>query len=494
VTHRAGIYCRISRDRIGAGLGIERQERDCRELAARLGWVTIDTYADNDLSAYSGKRRPHYERLLADIEAGYLTAVIAWHADRLHRSPVELERYIAVCDRVGVPTQTVRAGHLDLSTANGRMNARITGAVARHESEQKGERVRRQKQQAQAQGRWIGGRRPFGFAIDGVTLRPTVEQLQAMHDRAAALYGDTVPTVDQLGELADRLTAEANAIADASRRILAGESVRSVVSEWNRAGLTTATGAPWDGSKARQMLLRPRNAGLTGNRGRVVGPAVWDPIVDRDSWEALVALLGDPSRRTHRGTSLKLVGSFLYRCECGEPVRSGGQREDGKPRYACAVGHLRRLAEPVDDLVLKVVERLLVRDNVELIAPAADLAPLRDRLATLRVRSEEIAALFGDPDSGMTGTQFRVANERLQREIRTTEAELGRRSAGSALAGIADAPNPSLAFRSASIDRQRTVIDLLMTVTLTRIERGRRPGGSYFDPATVEIVPKKQGE
>ncbi|MEO7195457.1 MAG: recombinase family protein [Pseudonocardiaceae bacterium] len=487
MTYRAGIYCRISRDRIGAGLGIERQEQDCRELADRLGWVVVDTYADNDLSAYSGKRRPHYERLLGDIEAGYLTAVITWHADRLHRSPVELERYIAVCDGRSVPTQTVRAGHLDLSTANGRMNARITGAVARHESEQKGERVRRQKQQAQAQGRWIGGRRPFGFAPDGVTLRPTVEQLQAMCDRAAALYGDTVPTVDRLGQLADRVTAEADAIADATRRILAGESVRSVVSEWNRAGLTTATGTQWDGSKARQMLLRPRNAGLAGNRSRTIGPAVWDPIVDRDSWEALVALLGDPSRRTHWGTSLKLVGSFLYRCDCGERVRSGGQRGDGKARYACTANHMRRLAEPVDQLVFEVVERVLVRDNLELIAPAADLAPLRDRLTTLRARSDEIAAMFGDPDSDMTSTQFRVANERLQHEIRATEAELGRRSVGTTLTGIADASDPAFAFRSAGIDRQRAVIDTLMTVTLMRTKRGRRPGGHYFDPSSVKI-------
>jgi site-specific DNA recombinase len=235
------------------------------------------------------------------------------------------------------------------------------------------------------------------------------------------------------------------------------------------------------------MLLRPRNAGLAGNRSRTIGPAVWDPIVDRDSWEALVALLGDPSRRTHWGTSLKLVGSFLYRCDCGERVRSGGQRGDGKARYACTANHMRRLAEPVDHLVFEVVERVLVRDNLELIAPAADLAPLRDRLTTLRARSDEIAAMFGDPDSDMTSTQFRVANERLQHEIRATEAELGRRSVGTTLTGIADASDPAFAFRSAGIDRQRAVIDTLMTVTLMRTERGRRPGGHYFDPSSVQI-------
>ncbi|MER5688882.1 hypothetical protein [Streptomyces sp. NPDC002205] len=34
---RAAIYCRISQDRGGAGLGVARQEEDCRALCARLG-------------------------------------------------------------------------------------------------------------------------------------------------------------------------------------------------------------------------------------------------------------------------------------------------------------------------------------------------------------------------------------------------------------------------------------------------------------------------
>ena len=134
MTRRAAIYCRISRDKEGAGLGVDRQEQDCREVAARLAWEVVAVHADNDLSAYSGKPRPGYEALLADLRADVADAVICWHTDRLHRSPVELEEYIAVCDPRAVPTQTVRAGPLDLATPSGRMVARVLGAVARHES------------------------------------------------------------------------------------------------------------------------------------------------------------------------------------------------------------------------------------------------------------------------------------------------------------------------------------------------------------------------
>ena len=56
----AAIYARISRDRVGAGLGVDRQEEDCRALCERNDWPVVETFRDNDVSAYSGKPRPGY--------------------------------------------------------------------------------------------------------------------------------------------------------------------------------------------------------------------------------------------------------------------------------------------------------------------------------------------------------------------------------------------------------------------------------------------------
>src|SRR5690348_3663265 len=91
---RAAIYCRISQDREGAGLGVDRQRSDCEALARKLGWDVVVAYTDNDLSAYGGKRRPGYRQLLDDLDAGRVNAVLVWHTDRLHRSPRELEEYV----------------------------------------------------------------------------------------------------------------------------------------------------------------------------------------------------------------------------------------------------------------------------------------------------------------------------------------------------------------------------------------------------------------
>jgi site-specific DNA recombinase len=41
----------MSKDRAGAGLGVDRQRRDCVDLADRLGWHVVGHHSDNDLSA-----------------------------------------------------------------------------------------------------------------------------------------------------------------------------------------------------------------------------------------------------------------------------------------------------------------------------------------------------------------------------------------------------------------------------------------------------------
>jgi site-specific DNA recombinase len=73
---KAGIYARISSDREGDNLAVSRQLADCEQLAVRRGWKVVERYVDSDISAYSGKRRPEYQRLLDDVDAGAVEAVL----------------------------------------------------------------------------------------------------------------------------------------------------------------------------------------------------------------------------------------------------------------------------------------------------------------------------------------------------------------------------------------------------------------------------------
>src|SRR5438309_1452398 len=119
-TTTAGVYCRISDDRTGEGLGVARQAEDGRAYCAARGWAVADVYVDNDISAYSGARRPAYERLLLDLASGEVNAVVAWHPDRLHRSPRELEAFIELVESTRAKVGTVQAGEYDLSSPTGR--------------------------------------------------------------------------------------------------------------------------------------------------------------------------------------------------------------------------------------------------------------------------------------------------------------------------------------------------------------------------------------
>ncbi len=85
----------------GAGMGVERQLEGSQRLAADRGWSVAQEYVDNDLSAYRGKTRPRFEAMLADIEDGQLDAVVAYHQDRLTRTPAEFEKFLATCQAAG---------------------------------------------------------------------------------------------------------------------------------------------------------------------------------------------------------------------------------------------------------------------------------------------------------------------------------------------------------------------------------------------------------
>ena len=66
----AAIYVRLSRsrDQDKATESLEGQIGPCRDLAARKGWTVLEPpFVDDDLSAYSGRRRPEFDKLLSTL-------------------------------------------------------------------------------------------------------------------------------------------------------------------------------------------------------------------------------------------------------------------------------------------------------------------------------------------------------------------------------------------------------------------------------------------
>lgn len=459
-TRSAAIYTRISEDRNAICLGVERQEQECRELAERLGWTVVEVYSDPNISAFNGRKRPDYERMLTDIKHGRINAVIAWDPDRLHRRSRELERYIDICERHDVANQTVCAGMWDLTTPAGRMVARQLGAVAAYESEHKSDRIKAARIQHAKLGRHHGGIRCYGYAKDGLTV----------------------------------VAEEAAEIAAACEKVAGGVSLRAIVRDLNARGVPTTTGKTWTSQQLRQTLMSPRIAGHSTHKGIIVGTAAWPAIIGDDLWRNVEAILSNGSRRTNHGVTgaAKWLGSGLYVCTCGQHTMrasvTGGSR---RYTYRCAnshdhsVAHVTRDAHALDGYVEKlIVARLSRPGTVEKLAfrdDTTDVAALRAEQAKLGNRKDEAAAMFakGSIDAMQLETITRDLGDQAAR-IAATLAEAGWRSPLEPLVG----GDITAAWSKLSLAQKRAILAVVADVHVLPT----KPTTRGFDPDGVRIV------
>lgn len=303
---QAGVYVRISRDALDDHKGVARQEKDARKVITDEGMAVYTVYSDNDVSAYSGKTRPAYERMMADVRAGVIGAIVAQHPDRLHRSPRELEAFITAVEEAKCQVITAQAGNFDLSNSNGRLMARMAGVVARHESEHKSERILRKFQEKREKGEWSGGARPYGYEADGVTIR---------QDEAAI-------------------------IRELAARALAGENLNALTADLNRRGISTAKRGPWRRANLQHMLVggrisgRYQRAASKGVAGEIVGTAVWPGIISIEDSERVRALYSGPRPRG-RNAKYILTGGISKCGRCGRPLTASHRSDAIQTRLNC---------------------------------------------------------------------------------------------------------------------------------------------------------------
>jgi site-specific DNA recombinase len=340
--------------------------------------------------------------------------------------------------------------------------ARVMVAVGNKSSRDTSRRVAAARERDAAAGKYGGGRRPFGYQADGVTLR-------------------------------EPEAAEVRAWADA---LLSQGSLYEIAGSLRKRKVPTVTGAPWDIKTVRAILLRPRNAGYAIYRGAVAREQAWPAILDEATWRGVCALLADPARRTSPGNQPKWLGSQLYRCgACGDgtPVTIAcGQHGTSGPRYACRARHLSRSAIPTDELVAQtVIARLARPDAAGLLAPPApagtDTAALHRQASALRERKTELARLFAA--GAIDAAQLEAGSKQLGGELDAIGRELDAAASRDPLAGLAGQDDAAQVWAGLPLGRRRAIVRLLCEVTLLpgRSGGGRLPGGGYFNPDLVRI-------
>jgi DNA invertase Pin-like site-specific DNA recombinase len=471
----AVIYARISNDTEGRELGVQRQLADCRELAARLGLDVVTEYVENDTGAStrSKKPRPQYAAMVDRVRTGGATTVLAYSNSRLSRRPAEWVDLIQLAETTGVAIRTVASGTTDFTTADGRAVALTIAAWDAAEAERTSERTRRAfKANATAP----GGGTPHGPIAYGWSR------------------ADGVDTIDE---------AQAAVIREIADRLLKGETTRGIVRDLNARGIPAPRGGRWSTTIATKIVKRERNAARRVHQGVVVGPAKWKPILDDDTFDAVLALLNDPVRRVNKiGAAPRHLLSGLLTCgKCGDTrvwLAQGTGQSDG---YACKSCHgIRRAADPLDRYVSTAIcARLAEPDALDFLADdAGRLAEARAQLAGLEAQAAQISDAFVAQKVSIE--QMTRANATLLPAIAAARAavEVARPvpAAVRALAGHGTAEKTREAWDKLTLDAQRTAVEGLLTITLLPTTRRATKRYPLDEDAVVldwftGVVPKR---
>lgn len=416
-------YYRISEDRTGERLGVERQEPESVELCDRLGFTRGRAYVDNDKSATKiGVVRDEFEQLLRDLHANP-RPVIVWHTDRLIRTSKDLERVIDT----GVNVHAVHAGHFDLSTPAGRAVAKTLTAWAQYEGEQKALRQRTANLQRAQKGKSWWPRRPFGLEMDG-TLR---------QDEAAAL-------------------------AECYDMLLAGASIPTLARWLNDQGMMTNLDNPWTASSLRPILLNARNAGIRVYDGAEIGKAAWSAIVPEETYRQAVRLLSDPARQHGGGGARVYLMSGIAQCgKCGAGVRvtHRGGKDGGYATYACRGQHcMSHRVEWVDETVLEMI--LLALESPSL---ASVWAASGDEASEIRAdivkQREKMLEYEEDRDNDLMSRESFIRMMGKARERLTMlELALDQALGTSPVAALAQAKDPRAEWKGMGLHMQRAVV------------------------------------
>jgi site-specific DNA recombinase len=407
--------------------------------------------------------RPGFETMLGQIQGG--RNLVCEDLDRIARQPRDMIRLIESIEISGSSAVSL-SGSLTLTnggTHPERMQANMLVTMAEKSSADTSRRV------SWGRERWAGksyqgGRRPFGYRVD-----PNGTE----HQRNLI--------IDEI---------EAGVIRYAADQIVnKGISLKAVAREVRGQGIKTVTGNTFDAERLRETLIKPTIAGLQKYKTEL-HDAPWQPILDRETWETLVRILTDKSRRTNTSKANEptwLLSLFATCGECGSEVRCTGTARNRY--YVCKEDEThptRKRADAADEFISAlVIARLSQPDAVTLLKPPArkdiDTKALHAESRKLEDKRKRTLAMFTNDDLDESDVT------EILKGIKNRQARIDAQ-----LAASESAPDPLAEFRGnpaqavwdgLSVARRRAVVRLLLEVRFLPA-----PRRSPFDPDTLEVT------
>ncbi|QGP93435.1 hypothetical protein MGLY_28430 [Neomoorella glycerini] len=224
------------------------QQHLLRSYASERGWELVAEYLEPGVSAYklSSMDRDILQDALRDAETGKYDVLLVFKADRLSRNSFEYPMVLWRLHRAGVEVIAVADApggrKLNVDDQMEKLLRFIEGWQAETESKNTSIRVSQAMLELARQGKWTGGRPPYGFRLssskNGLPLEIEPQEVEVIKEMVR-LYLE-----EDMGS-------------------------KKIAEELNSRGLRTREGRPWRDSRVRDVLQNPIIAGLPAyNRTR----------------------------------------------------------------------------------------------------------------------------------------------------------------------------------------------------------------------------------
>lgn len=451
---RAGCYCRISSDPKDKREGVDRQREDTAVMCEINGWTPVGYYVDNDRSSSNGKdARPEWDRLMADMRAGAVDAVVVWNQDRGWRKMADLEQLRPAFASLGVKLATTNIGTIDFNNPDDIFRVQVSTALSEMEVAKMRVRQLRAARQRAERGlpKW---KRAFGYTDDRQPDPATAPLVKAAYEA-----------------------------------VVKGEKITHIAERWNAAGVVGLNGQPWTPSTLSLFLRSPRNCGLRAHNDQIVvvdGKPVkgaWPPLVSEKLWRAAQAVLkknvhGPKSVRKHlltgvmqcgrEGCDGTLAGNWVMQRDGGHVITYSCKRCRG-------VSVRQQDVEPI--VMAALIKRLARADAVKLLRKKVYHPEEAEKLdAEEKVLLERAAEIAGERAKGLIdGVGYHQMKQIINADLADIER---RRQDQERLRVLEDVPLGTDKVADAVIalppDRLRKAIDLIMVVEIKPVGRGNK--------------------
>ena len=283
----------------------------------------IDYYID---AGFSGKntKRPRYNELLNDIEAGKVNIVIVYKIDRVSRNLLDFASFIDNLKKYEVKFISL-SENFDTSSIMGQAMLKMLMLFAEMERGLTAERVMSISKDIVSRGGHLGAPTAYGYDYDKASKKYTVNEAEA----------ETVKNIFQLA-------------AD-------GKSTTWISGFLNDSNVKTKRGGVWTSTTIHHILKNPAYKGwYVWNRQRtgrsktkdeaewITNKGFFDVIIPEAEWDAVQEKLKSRQhgKNTTRAAHTHLLSRIVCCGECGRTFRYrlDRPRKDGIPVsiYSCA--------------------------------------------------------------------------------------------------------------------------------------------------------------